>query len=574
MKQFGLALSGGGFRATLYHLGVVRFLHDAGLLQQVSHITSVSGGSILAAHLALNWKEYCGTDEEFDAAAAHIIKFAQLDIRNRIVRRYPFYALANALLRLVRKQSVRRFTRAGLLERYYETHLFGDKCLFQLPKQPELHILATNLSEGCLSSFNREGLTMQSRDSRAVKHVSAGLATIPMAVAASSAFPGFFPPLVLRAWDVGESNGEFDVQAFTDGGVFDNLGVRFFKVFESIASQHEHERVLVSDAGGKFKVIDESATGGLIRTALRASDILMDRVWSLEVEHFQDKDDFTFVSISEVVGSDEDPHAPHTELQRHTARIRTDLDAFSELEIRSLAQHGYCGARRACRQEPDMYGTDLPDGPPWDPTRASTSDSAPATTSGNDDADVVKSVRRLKHSAQRRIVSTLLSFKDWPTYVWLPLILLLLTWSPWSYYRALQRADRNQLIVEAISDSSPMYRTILRQLDGEPITSLAGMQFEQSEQPPTATDDTPQFQIIRDTRIVDLRGWTATNDEDERVYTHRNLRVRRLSADEGSSTLFHCVSTRAQPSLTCAVTMHAWFPNWSGINKAMSISGT
>src|SRR5262249_40674201 len=35
MKKIGLALSGGGFRATLYHLGLIRFLRDAGLLQQV-----------------------------------------------------------------------------------------------------------------------------------------------------------------------------------------------------------------------------------------------------------------------------------------------------------------------------------------------------------------------------------------------------------------------------------------------------------------------------------------------------------------------------------------------------------
>ena len=61
MKKIGLALSGGGFRATLYHLGLVRFLRDAGLLSQVTHITSVSGGSIIAAHLALNWGHFTGS---------------------------------------------------------------------------------------------------------------------------------------------------------------------------------------------------------------------------------------------------------------------------------------------------------------------------------------------------------------------------------------------------------------------------------------------------------------------------------------------------------------------------------
>src|SRR6186713_699774 len=87
--KIGLALSGGGFRATLYHLGLVRFLRDAGILPCVTHITSVSGGSILAAHLVLNWDRYNGSDHEFDAAAAEILAFVRLDVRNRIMRRYP-----------------------------------------------------------------------------------------------------------------------------------------------------------------------------------------------------------------------------------------------------------------------------------------------------------------------------------------------------------------------------------------------------------------------------------------------------------------------------------------------------
>src|SRR6187431_1883107 len=88
MKKIGLALSGGGFRATLYHLGLVRFLRDAGVLSQVTHITSVSGGSILAAHLVLNWGRYNGSPSEFEAAANELLSFIRLDVRNRIVRRF------------------------------------------------------------------------------------------------------------------------------------------------------------------------------------------------------------------------------------------------------------------------------------------------------------------------------------------------------------------------------------------------------------------------------------------------------------------------------------------------------
>src|SRR3954471_14945389 len=88
-KKIGLALSGGGFRATVYHLGLVRFLRDAGILPSVSHICSVSGGSIFAAHLALNWDRYNGTPDEFAAAAAEVLAFVRLDVRNRIIRRFP-----------------------------------------------------------------------------------------------------------------------------------------------------------------------------------------------------------------------------------------------------------------------------------------------------------------------------------------------------------------------------------------------------------------------------------------------------------------------------------------------------
>ena len=66
-NRIGLALSGGGFRACMYHLGLVRFLRDGGILPRITHITSVSGGSIFAAHLVLNWDRYNGSPGEFDA---------------------------------------------------------------------------------------------------------------------------------------------------------------------------------------------------------------------------------------------------------------------------------------------------------------------------------------------------------------------------------------------------------------------------------------------------------------------------------------------------------------------------
>lgn len=163
MPRLGLALSGGGLRATLYHLGVVRFLRDAGLLREVTHIVSVSGGSILGAHLALYWDQYIGSEEDFDVAASKIIAFAQSDVRNQIVRRIPFLSPLKLLQQLTLRSPSRTFTATGLLEQLYAKHLYGDARVHQLPETPELHLLTTNMSEGCLCSFTRAGLIMQHR---------------------------------------------------------------------------------------------------------------------------------------------------------------------------------------------------------------------------------------------------------------------------------------------------------------------------------------------------------------------------------------------------------------------------
>src|SRR5439155_16085749 len=57
------------------------------------------------------------------------------------------------------------------------------------------------------------------------------------------------------------------------------------------------DSVLVSDVGKPIEVQGNRRAGGLIRTALRATDILMDRVWQLEIDTFQDTPGFVFAPI-------------------------------------------------------------------------------------------------------------------------------------------------------------------------------------------------------------------------------------------------------------------------------------
>src|SRR6266849_9529554 len=59
----GLCLSGGGYRAMLFHLGTLWRLNELGILRKVARVSSVSGGSLTAARLGLMWKKLT-----FDAA--------------------------------------------------------------------------------------------------------------------------------------------------------------------------------------------------------------------------------------------------------------------------------------------------------------------------------------------------------------------------------------------------------------------------------------------------------------------------------------------------------------------------
>ncbi|MDX1582246.1 MAG: patatin-like phospholipase family protein, partial [Thermoanaerobaculia bacterium] len=54
-----LCLSGGGYRAMLFHLGVLWYLNEQRWLKRIARISSVSGGSITSACLGWRWNELC-----------------------------------------------------------------------------------------------------------------------------------------------------------------------------------------------------------------------------------------------------------------------------------------------------------------------------------------------------------------------------------------------------------------------------------------------------------------------------------------------------------------------------------
>ena len=225
-----LCLSGGGYRAMLFHVGVVWRLHDAGWLQRLDRVSSVSGGSITAGALALAWPRLAAEGLESSFVA-------------------PVRALAG---RTVDATSViaGALTSDTISERVakaYRRHLFGEATLQDLPDAPRFIINATSVQSGALFRFSKPYMA----DWR-VGRVNAPTVALADAVAASSAFPPVLSPFELDLRDAvwtdepgNELAGEYRERAgLSDGGVYDNLGLE--------TAWKACRTVLVSDAGGQM----------------------------------------------------------------------------------------------------------------------------------------------------------------------------------------------------------------------------------------------------------------------------------------------------------------------------------
>lgn len=344
--DIGLCLSGGGYRATLFHSGVLRRLNELGILSNpaLRTITSVSGGSITSAFLAtaFRWPLQAPVDEsEWDERFS--VRLRALTRRN--IRTGSF----------LRGLLPGRSTVAEIAGRYDDA--LGPTPLSTLPAQ--FTICATDLSFGVNWEFRGDGMGSY----RTGKVPVPGGWTLGRAVAASSCFPPVFQPLRVSR-DLGKWSGAIDDSdeawergmadlRLSDGGVYDNMGIEPVWASSPGSSGH-HGWVLVSDAGGLFS---EAPDEGLPSRVRRYQAIQENQARSLRKRWLIDS--FLRGHVRGAywgMGSARERYAPgdtlgySKELARHViARIRTDLDAFSHAEIAVLENHGYLLADVAVR---------------------------------------------------------------------------------------------------------------------------------------------------------------------------------------------------------------------------------
>lgn len=262
-----LCLSGGGYRAMLFHAGVLIRLNELGIMKKLARVSSVSGGSITAAVLGMNWKKLTFND-----------KGVASNLPEMLIQPVQRMASTSIDANSVMGGIFWRGTVADWVASKYSEILFGDATLQDFPDDtegPRFVLNATNVQSGALFRMSRP-FAGDYRIGR-IHHMKLPLAT---AVAASSAFPPFLSPMTIdvNPADFRPDEGSdlsripfTDTVVLSDGGVYDNLGMETASKFRTL---------LVSDAGAKIRPEEEPA-GNWAEHSKRILDIVDDQVRNL-----------------------------------------------------------------------------------------------------------------------------------------------------------------------------------------------------------------------------------------------------------------------------------------------------
>jgi NTE family protein len=396
--KLGLALSGGGFRAALFHVGVLARLAELRLLPQVSVLSTVSGGSVIGAYYYLRLlrelREHEALGDGDYVRIVHDIEEEFLERVQRNIRARTFLNLGKNVAMGLRRGYSRSDRTGDLLDlHFYKDALGGDRGKrrwgpFEFDKQiemrelcdarlPKLVINATSLNSGHNWRFETTGmgesLPEDPEELEVVRDVDKNFRLavgrydeiverqanfpIALAVAASAAVPTLFHPLAVS----GLYDDPLRVE-LVDGGLHDNQGVQ--ALFD-----HGCRHVIVSDASGQMADADLPATripgvggrsmaiyGDRVRDEqlIRAYERQRARDGRLSLMHLRKgltpqvlepkrRDAKAEKSADPARKPDRtsDEFGVSPRVQRRLSRVRTDLDSFGDIESFSLMLDGY-----------------------------------------------------------------------------------------------------------------------------------------------------------------------------------------------------------------------------------------
>lgn len=228
--KIGIALSGGGIRALIFHLGVLKRLADENLLEDIKHISTVSGGSLCVGLIYkfnnYSWPSSTNYREKVLPKIRNLLTTVNLET----------YLLFYSLF------SNRIFRARGKVLEYCLKNVWGiDINIDDLPKHPTWWINATCFETSVNWRFSQEYVG----DYKFGKYYGNTKIRLSKALSASAAFPMLIGPTILKPnW------GKKTKIHLWDGGVYDNLGMEaLYKPYDGLIAGVD--TLLISDGGVK-----------------------------------------------------------------------------------------------------------------------------------------------------------------------------------------------------------------------------------------------------------------------------------------------------------------------------------
>jgi NTE family protein len=296
-KRVGLALSGGGYRASAFHLWTLRKLKAMGILDKIDIISTISGGSITGAAYCLTKNNYKDFESDFIEilktksvikkillswffirTILFVIVFLGISVF-LLFTSYPWisYIVLFAGFFLLIKYQFKLFPASKAVQNAYEKYFFHGATLNKLTDAVKLVIGSTNLQTGRPFVFSK--LTMEDSSYSHIKDGGPPIYFKPenfpvsKAVTASSCVPFAFTPISIeKKFFVNVTDAKRVNPKLVDGGVYDNQGIHKL----TIAGSNLCDIVIVSDAGNKMPF--SKSYNNTIVLLIRTVDVFMNRI--------------------------------------------------------------------------------------------------------------------------------------------------------------------------------------------------------------------------------------------------------------------------------------------------------
>ena len=352
--KIAIALSGGGVRAAVFHLGVLGRLAEDGLLEKITRISTVSGGTLVTGLV------YSVAGNKWPTSNIYL-KECLIQTRHYLTKTN---IQSNSLFRGIAKLGYFIPGGAKVISKSIQDCWGVSGNLNDILPEPRWVLNATTFESG----KNWRFIPQRRMGDYVVNYVKKPSISLTDAMVASAAFPGLIGPLVLRtkkfSWFKFKGQNQINTQPMFkklhlwDGGIYDNLGVEaLFKIADKHEYQDDYNFLVVSDASNALEI--RKHTIWFWKRAYRLMTAAIDQVRSLRaralINHFEThKNSGVYFKIGNTgrkilvaagIGNESIDELIKNSLSskdaKSAANFKTTLRKLTDIEYDLLYRHGW-----------------------------------------------------------------------------------------------------------------------------------------------------------------------------------------------------------------------------------------